>query len=85
MTTTERTPDSGRVPSNDGLERLTPADNDALDRMPTGWFSALDLDSMIHRPAYRCERLEGIGVLESRVVGVYPHLRREYRLRSNAY
>jgi hypothetical protein len=43
----------------------------------SGWFEFRSLP--FNRPNYRCERLELAGALESRVVGEYPVLHREYR------
>ena len=57
---------------------MTEADKDALNRMPDGWFEALSLPYMVKRPTYRCERLEKAGFISSRIVGVYPNIRREY-------
>lgn len=58
---------------------LTEADQDALTRMPEGWFKASELEFMVKRPFYRCERLEGLGALESRITGTFPDLVQEYR------
>lgn len=66
-------------PGNESLKpALTPADVDALALLPeSGWIEFRSLP--FNRPSYRCERLELAGVLESRVVGEYPVLHREYR------
>lgn len=58
---------------------LTEADRDALEQMPSGWFSADDLPYNIRCPRFRCERLRDRGKLEWRVVGQHPHLQSEYR------
>lgn len=63
-----------------GNKALTPADKDALKRMPDGiWFGWVGLDFMIRNPRYRCDRLANAHVLERRVVGDFPDLRTEYR------
>ncbi|MEA8592286.1 hypothetical protein PZT57_26930 [Pseudomonas aeruginosa] len=57
---------------------LTAADKEALRELPaSGWFEVAHLP--INRPSYRCERLEEAGFLETRVVGQWPSLKREYR------
>lgn len=76
--TTQQNPDDRSA----GLERLTANDRDALAAMPLGWFEALRLPyPRVRRAEYRCSRLERMGLLERRVVGEYPHLRTEFRLR----
>lgn len=57
--------------------KVTEADSDALKVMPDDWFCPLSL--YIHRPEYRCERLHAAGVLDTRVIGEYPDLVRQYR------
>lgn len=58
-------------------KELTEADIHALKKLPDGWFRTEHLP--INRPLYRCERLHERGVLEWRVLGTYPDIRREYR------
>ncbi|HEJ7171052.1 TPA: hypothetical protein SMF89_000992 [Serratia marcescens] len=50
---------------------------DALRVMPADWFRPHSL--YINRPEYRCERLLAAGVLDTRVIGEYPDLVRQYR------
>lgn len=68
-----------KLPLNESLKpALTPADVEALALLPdSGWFEFRSLP--FDRPNYRCESLELAGALESRVVGEYPVLHREYR------
>ena len=58
---------------------LTRADKAAIERIPDGWFNALNLSYMVRAKEFRCGRLEKMGILESRIVGEYPKLSREYR------
>lgn len=67
----------GLIMNGDPKKELTEADNHALKQLPDGWFRADYLP--INRPLYRCERLEERNVLESRILGAYPDLWREYR------
>ena len=46
---------------------LTKTDKDVIARLPDGWFIPSDLYVFIQRKQYRCERLEKLGVLESRI------------------
>lgn len=61
---------------------LTEADLHALKCMPDKWFKASDLPFTIRCPRYRCERLTEKGVLDSRVIGEYPHFVSEWRKKS---
>ncbi|HAT2746500.1 TPA: hypothetical protein I8372_004167 [Citrobacter farmeri] len=60
------------------MATLTDADFEALNRLPSGWFRAEHLP--FNRPMYRCERLEKRGKLQSRVLGTYPNIWREYKI-----
>ncbi len=62
---------------------VTKADGQALDRMPNGWFTWMDVIT-IRRPEWRLERLRTNGILESRLKGVYPNCERQYRKRLGA-
>ncbi len=59
------------------MATLTAADTEALSKLPSGWFMAEHLP--FNRPLYRCERLEQCGKLQSRVLGSYPNIWREYK------
>lgn len=59
------------------MATLTKADIESLSLLPSGWFSAEHLP--FNRPMYRCERLERLGKLQSRVLGTYPNIYREYK------
>lgn len=58
-------------------KKLTEADIEALSLLPTDWFDPKHLP--IHRPMYRCERLEERGMLLRRVVGKWPNCWSEYK------
>ncbi|MCV2510188.1 hypothetical protein RKT74_13485 [Leclercia pneumoniae] len=59
------------------MATLIAADAEALNKLPSGWFTAEHLP--FNRPMYRCERLEKCGKLQSRVLGTYPNIWREYK------
>lgn len=59
------------------MANLTAVDVEVLSKPPSGWFSAEHLP--FNRPMYRCERLEQLGKLQSRVLGAYPNIYREYK------
>ena len=60
--------------------KLTEADLSALREVPAkGWFDWYDV-ILIRCTRFRLERLDARGVLESKVVGEWPDLRRLYRM-----
>lgn len=61
--------------------KITESDKEALKAMPNiRWFSYMEIwSAKINRPQYRMERLEAAGYLESRVIGEYPNLTRQYK------
>ncbi|MBN5310505.1 hypothetical protein JY476_07305 [Serratia marcescens] len=65
------------------MGKLTEADNNALKAMPDYWFRPLSL--YINRPEYRCERLHAAGALDTRVIGEYPDLIRQYRKKESQH
>ena len=54
------------------------ADVKAIQRMPTGWFDAMEIYN-VRCPRFRCERLETRGLLESRYVGTWPNVTKLFR------
>lgn len=63
-----------------GINHKIPSATDiaALECVPTsGWFEAES--TLILRPRYRCDRLEGFGLLESRIIGWVGSTRKEFR------
>ena len=64
-----------KIPTN--LD-LTEADEDALRRMPEGWFSVRAVPYMVRNARYRCDRLEVRGKLKSRVVGEFPDIETQW-------
>ncbi len=68
---------------------LTDADRAALAELPAvDWFDVAH--AQISRPAYRCERLEAAGLLESRVVNIIIDgkslwFSRQYRRKRDVY
>ncbi len=59
------------------MAELTAIDVEVLSKLPSRWFRAEHL--AFNRPRYRCERLEQSGKLQSRVLGTYPNIYREYK------
>ena len=57
---------------------MTPADKDALERMPDGWFRPCDLPFIVRSPDYRCQRLLAAGMLVSRFTEQAPYVWTEY-------
>lgn len=51
------------------MKPLTPADRDALQRLPKGWFEARDVPFMVRNARFRRDRLVERKKLERRVVG----------------
>lgn len=64
------------------MSKETPskADLTALERMPEGWFDAMDLPGVIRCPRFRCDRLEKRGLLESKYVGSWPNATKLFKI-----
>ncbi len=65
--------------SQRGLPALSDSDQRTLEILPVGWFTAEQLTPSLTRRRYRCERLTAKGILEARIVGIYPNIDTEYR------
>lgn len=57
---------------------MTESDKRTLKYIPEGWFCAEDLNTILTRRDYRCQRLEKLGVLRKRVIGHFPTIKTEY-------
>lgn len=58
---------------------MSRADEDALKRLPDGWFAVHEVHFMVRNPRYRCDRLVGKGKLEKRIVGEWPNIETQWK------
>ena len=62
--------------------KLTEVDKKFLAKCPKGWFEIDDLSPFIRNRRYRCQRLEELGYLESKVTGTdIEHLVTKYKVK----
>ncbi|MEJ6003743.1 hypothetical protein [Paucibacter soli] len=57
---------------------LTTSDQNFWDSIPHGWFKETALPPHFRNRRFRCERLQLLGLLRTRVVGQYPTVWREW-------